>query len=127
MTIRSILMLKRILIVLIIFSFIGTSNAENKNFAVLLITNKMTSKTVTTNIPLQKEIYFDNINIFVSKCLTDSSELKFAGFLKIKNTKNNVVLFNGWMFSYSPSISEFYDQQFAIKLIKCKTLTNQDP
>jgi len=120
-------MLKRILIVLIIFSFIGTSNAENKNFAVLLITNKMTSKTVTTNIPLQKEIYFDNINIFVSKCLTDSSELKFAGFLKIKNTKNNVVLFNGWMFSYSPSISEFYDQQFAIKLIKCKTLTNQDP
>ena len=127
MTIRSILMLKRILIVLIIFSFIGTSNAENKNFAVLLITNKMTSKTVTTNIPLQKEIYFDNINIFVSKCLTDSSEFKFAGFLKIKNTKNNVVLFKGWMFSYSPSISEFYDQQFAIKLIKCKNLTNQDP
>ena len=127
MTIQSILMLKIILIVLILFSFIGTSNAENKNFAVLLITNKMTSKTVTTNIPLQKEIYFDNINIFVSKCLTDSSELKFAGFLKIKNTKNNVVLFNGWMFSYSPSISEFYDQQFAIKLIKCKTLTNQDP
>ena len=127
MTIRSILMLKRILIVLIIFSFISTSNAENKNFAVLLITNKMTSKTVTTNIPLQKEIYFDNINIFVSKCLTDSSELKFAGFLKIKNTKNNVVLFKGWIFSYSPSISEFYDQQFAIKLIKCKNLTNQDP
>lgn len=127
MTIRSILMLKRILIVLIIFSFIGTSNAENKNFAVLLITNKMTSKTVTTNIPLQKEIYFDNINIFVSKCLTDSSELKFASFLKIKNTKNNDVLFKGWMFSYSPSISEFYDQQFAIKLIKCKNLTNQDP
>ena len=57
----------------------------------------------------------------------NSSELKFAGFLKIKNTKNNVVLFKGWMFSYSPSISEFYDQQFAIKLIKCKTLTNQDP
>ena len=120
-------MLKRILIVLIIFSFIGTSNAENKNFAVLLITNKMTSKTVTTNIPLQKEIYFDNINIFVSKCLTDSSELKFAGFLKIKNTKTNVVLFKGWIFSYSPSISEFYDQQLAIKLIKCKNLTNQDP
>jgi len=120
-------MLKIIYILLILFSFIGNSNAENKNFAVLLITNKMTSKTVTTNIPLQKEIYFDNINIFVSKCLTDSSELKFASFLKIKTTKNNVVLFKGWIFSYSPSISEFYNQQFAIKLIKCKTLINEDP
>ena len=127
MTIRSKLMLKIIYILLILFSFIGNSNAENKNFAVLLITNKMTSKTVTTNIPLQKEIYFDNINIFVSKCLTDSSELKFASFLKIKTTKNNVVLFKGWIFSYSPSISEFYNQQFAIKLIKCKTLINEDP
>ena len=120
-------MLKTIYIVLIIFSFISASNAENKNFAVLLITNKMTSKTVTINIPLQKEIYFDHIDIFVSKCLTDSSELKFASFLKIKTTKNNVTLFKGWIFSYSPSISEFYDQRFAIKLIKCKTLANQEP
>ena len=120
-------MLKIIYILLILFSFINNSNAENKNFAVLLITNKMTSKTVTTNIPLKKEIYFDHIDIFVSKCLSDSRELKFASFLKIKTTKNNVVLFKGWMFSYSPSISEFYNQQFAIKLIKCKTLINEDP
>ena len=117
-------MSKLMLILLFSFSFIRIINAEEKEIAVLQITNKMTSKSFKLNIHSKTKINLNNLSIKVTKCLTSKSDdLIHATFLRIRNEKKNISLFNGWIFSNNPSISEFYNQIYALKLIKCESIS----
>ena len=74
---------------------------------------------------INKENVYKDLAIKVTKCtnseLDDNPEIK--AYIQVrdltKNDNNNVFVFNGWMFSSSPSIAPFDHPVYDIWLVSC--------
>jgi hypothetical protein len=98
--------------------FIGT-NTDIK------ILDKISSKNELINLKNGEESNYKDLAIKVMKCtnseLDDNPEIK--AYIQVRDlTKNNndkVYVFNGWMFSSSPSIAPFDHPVYDIWLVNC--------
>ena len=89
------------------------------------ILDKISSKNELINLINGEESIYKDLAIKVMKCtnseLDDNPEIK--AYIQVKDlTKNNndkVYVFNGWMFSSSPSIAPFYHPVYDIWLVNC--------
>ena len=98
--------------------FIGT-NTDIK------ILDKISSKNELINLKNGEESNYKDLAIKVMKCtnseLDDNPEIK--AYIQVRDlTKNNndkVYVFNGWMFSSSPSIAPFDHPVYDIWLVGC--------
>ena len=98
--------------------FIGT-NTDVK------ILDKISSKNELINLINGEEIVYKDLAIRVMKCtnseLDDNPEIK--AYIQVrdltKEDNNNVFVFNGWMFSSSPSIAPFDHPVYDIWLVSC--------
>ena len=94
-------------------------------FVDIKILDKVSSKNKLLKIEIGKEKKFKDLLIKALKCknseFDDNPEI--TAFLQVKdqNNKNNdeVFVFNGWMFSSSPSINPFDHPVYDVWLIKC--------
>ena len=110
------------------FFFFKTFSKEdqlNEEYAELNILDKVSSKTSSVNIKVGDEFIFQNLQINVLKCQNSKfdDDPEVTAYMQVKDlksaNKNKVFVFNGWMFSSSPSIAPFDHPVYDIWLVNC--------
>ena len=102
----------------------STSNLEG-NFTDIKILDKISSKNVLIKLKNGDEIKHKDLVIKSMKCknseFDDNPEI--TAYIQVKDLtnkkKNDVFVFNGWMFSSSPSIAPFDHPVYDIWLVGC--------
>ena len=116
------------LICLLYFSLALNLNAENNlegSFTDIKILDKISSKNILLNLKNGELIKFKDLEIKSLKCknseFDDNPEI--VAYIQVRdlNYKDNdeVFIFNGWMFSSSPSIAPFDHPVYDIWLVNC--------
>ena len=116
------------LIFLLYFFLIYNSNSKNNlegSFVDIKILDKISSKNTLIKLKNGELIKFKDLSIKSLKCknskFDDNPET--TAYLQVTdlNSKNNdeVFVFNGWMFSSSPSITPFDHPVYDIWLVSC--------
>ena len=123
--------LNKILISFIIYLFFTqiSHSQTNENFigtyTDIKILDKISSKNELIDLKNGEEIIYKDLSIKVMKCtnseLDDNPEIKAYIQVRDLTKKNNdkVFIFNGWMFSSSPSIAPFDHPVYDIWLVNC--------
>ena len=117
-----------IYIFLFYFFFISVSLSKDNtegNFTDLKILDKISSKNTLVKLKNGELIKFKDLSIKSLKCknseLDDNPEI--TAYIQVKdltdNNNNEVFVFNGWMFSSSPSITPFDHSVYDVWLINC--------
>ena len=120
-------LLIRIIFYIIFFQSSYALSIENflgKNTDIKIL-DKISSKNELIDLIIGEEIIYKDLAIKVMKCtnseLDDNPEVKayiqVRDLTKINNDK--VYVFNGWMFSSSPSIAPFDHPVYDIWLVNC--------
>ena len=99
-------------------------NLEGQNVD-LKILDKISSKNELIKLVNGEEFVYKDLSIKSIKCTNskfdDDPEIK--AYIQVKDLtredKNNVFVFNGWMFSSSPSIAPFDHPVYDIWLVNC--------
>ena len=113
---------------LVYFFLINLSDAKDSTegtFTDLKILDKISSKNTLVKLKNGELINFKDLSIKSLKCknseFDDNPEI--TAYIQVKDltdTNNNeVFIFNGWMFSSSPSITPFDHPVYDVWLIKC--------
>ena len=111
-------------ILFINFSAEANTNLEGQNTDIKIL-DKISSKNELINLINGEELVYKDLAIKSMKCTNsefdDSPEIK--AYIQVKDlTKNDndkVYVFNGWMFSSSPSIAPFDHPVYDIWLVSC--------
>jgi len=107
------------------FSEIKSENKlEDKNTDIKIL-DKISSKNELIKLINNEEYVYKDLSIKSIKCtdseFDDNPEIK--AYIQVrdltKKDRNNVYVFNGWMFSSSPSIEPFDHPVYDIWLINC--------
>ena len=109
---------------LIISKVKSEDNLEGKNTDIKIL-DKISSKNELIKLVNKKEKIYKDLSIKSIKCtnseLDDNPEIK--AYIQVidltKKDRNNVFIFNGWMFSSSPSIAPFDHPVYDIWLDNC--------
>ena len=110
------------------FSFINISNSQNKlegSYTDLKILDKISSKNTLLELKNGELITYNDLSIKSLKCKNSEfdDDPEITAYIQVKDltNKNNdeVYVFNGWMFSSSPSIAPFDHPVYDIWLISC--------
>ena len=110
-----------------IFVTIQTSaeiNVDGKNTDIKIL-DKISSKNELIKLVNDEEFVYKDLAIKSIKCtdskFDDNPEIK--AYIQVrdltKKDRNNVFVFNGWMFSSSPSIAPFDHPVYDIWLVNC--------
>ena len=108
----------------LINNLISNDNAEG-NYTELKILDKISSKNILVKLKNNELITHKDLSIKSLKCknseFDDNPEI--TAYIQVKDLRdqNNdeVFVFNGWMFSSSPSIAPFDHPVYDVWLIKC--------
>ena len=118
-----------ILIILIQFSiFPSNSNSDNElegKFTDIKVLDKISSKNTLLKLKNKEETRYKDLLIKSMKCknseFDDNPEI--TAYLQVKDitkkSNDDVFVFNGWMFSSSPSIAPFDHPVYDIWLVNC--------
>ena len=115
-------------IFLVYFFLINPSFAKDDiegSFTDLKILDKISSKNTLVKLKNGELITFKDLSIKSLKCknseFDDNPEI--TAYIQVKDltdeNNNEVFVFNGWMFSSSPSITPFDHPVYDVWLIKC--------
>ena len=107
---------------------INTSNSQNNlegSFTDLKILDKISSKNTLLKLKNGNLIKYKDLSIKSFKCknseFDDNPEI--TAYIQVKDLtnkdNNEVFVFNGWMFSSSPSITPFDHPVYDIWLVNC--------
>ena len=107
-----------------IYEVKSNNNLEGKNTN-LKILDKISSKNELIKLNNNEEYLYKDLAIKSIKCANsefdDNPEI--TAYIQVrdltKNDNDNVLVFNGWMFSSSPSITPFDHPVYDIWLINC--------
>ncbi len=116
------------LVFLFYFCLALNSNAKNNlegTFTDIKILDKISSKNTLLKLKNGELIKFKDLSIKSLKCknseFDDNPEI--TAYIQVRDltNKNNdeVFIFNGWMFSSSPSIAPFDHSVYDVWLVKC--------
>ena len=100
------------------------NNIEGRNIDIKIL-DKISSKNELINLVNNEEYIYKDLAIKSIKCTNsefdDNPEIK--AYIQVrdltKKDRNNVYVFNGWMFSSSPSIEPFDHPVYDIWLVNC--------
>ena len=113
---------------LFLLSLISLGNSEinlEGNFTEIKILNKISSKNVSLELKNNEEKIFDDLIIKSIKCKNSEfdDDPEIISYIQVIDqsisTNDEVFVFNGWMFSSSPSINPFDHPVYDIWLTKC--------
>tara|TARA_B100000242_G_scaffold72430_1_gene46189 strand:- start:112 stop:519 length:408 start_codon:yes stop_codon:yes gene_type:complete len=110
--------------IFIISKTLSEINLEGKNTDIKIL-DKISSKNELIKLINNEEYIYKDLSIKSIKCtdaeFDDNPEIK--AYIQVrdltKKDRNNVFVFNGWMFSSSPSITPFDHPVYDIWLINC--------
>ena len=114
----------------LIFIFLFTSISYSKSqlegsFTEIKILDKISSKNTSLKLKNGQLLKFKDLSIQSLKCknseFDDNPEI--TAYLQVRDlidkNNNEVFVFNGWMFSSSPSLTPFDHPVYDIWLVKC--------
>ena len=115
---------------LLIFVFLFTSISHSKSqlegsFTEIKILDKISSKNTSLKLENGQLLKFKDLSIQSLKCknseFDDNPEI--TAYIQVRDLSNQnndeVFVFNGWMFSSSPSVTPFDHPIYDVWLIKC--------
>ena len=110
--------------ILITFKINAEINLDGSNTDIKIL-DKISSKNELIKLVNNKEFIYKDLAIKSIKCtdskFDDNPEVK--AYIQVrdltKKDRNNVFVFNGWMFSSSPSIAPFDHPVYDIWLVNC--------
>ena len=115
---------------LLIFFFLFTSISYSKSqlegsFTEIKILDKISSKNTSLKLKNGQLLKFKDLSIQSLKCknseFDDNPEI--TAYIQVRDLSNQnndeVFVFNGWMFSSSPSITPFDHPIYDVWLVKC--------
>ena len=114
--------------ILFLISLISPGNSEinsEGNFTEIKILNKISSKNVSLDLKNNEEKVFDDLIIKSIKCKNSEfdDDPEIIAYIQVIDqsisTNDEVFVFNGWMFSSSPSINPFDHPVYDIWLTRC--------
>ena len=114
------------LIIFLLFTFkVISENYLEGVYTNIKVLDKISSKNISIKIKNGKEIIYKDLSIKIMKCknseFDDNPEV--TAYIQVKDltkkNKDEVFVFNGWMFSSSPSIVPFDHPVYDIWLISC--------
>ena len=114
--------------ILFLLSLISSGNTEinlEGNFTEIKILNKISSKNVSLELKNNEEKIFDDLIIKSIKCKNSEfdDDPEIIAYIQVIDqsisNNNEVFVFNGWMFSSSPSINPFDHPVYDIWLTRC--------
>jgi len=114
--------------ILFLLSLILPGNSETNsegNFTEIKILNKISSKNVSLELKNKEEKVFDDLIIKSIKCKNSEfdDDPEIIAYIQVIDqsisTNDEVFVFNGWMFSSSPSINPFDHPVYDIWLTRC--------
>ena len=130
--IKNILLGKAKVFILIFFSYnllminsLSENNSRTENYAVLIILDKVNSKSDIIDIEVGKEYKFKNLSINILKCNNSKfdDDPEVTAYMQVRDIvnkdENKVFIFNDWTFASSPSIRPFDHPVYDIWLKKC--------
>ena len=116
-----------LIIIFSLFVFLNLYSENNLegNFTDIKILDKISSKNELIKLINGEEIKYKDLLIKSIKCknseFDDNPEI--TAYIQVKDltnkNKDDVFVFNGWMFSSSPSIAPFDHPVYDIWLVKC--------
>ena len=113
---------------LFLLSLISSGNGESNlegNFTEIKILNKISSKNVSLELKNKEEKIFDDLIIKSIKCKNSEfdDDPEIISYIQVIDqsisTNDEVFVFNGWLFSSSPSINPFDHPVYDIWLTRC--------
>ena len=110
--------------ILVTFKINAEINQDGSNTDIKIL-DKISSKNELIKLVNDKEFIYKDLSIKSIKCtdskFDDNPEVK--AYIQVrdltKKDRNNVFVFNGWMFSSSPSIAPFDHPVYDIWLVGC--------
>ena len=110
--------------ILTTFKIAAGINLDGTNTDIKIL-DKISSKNELVKLTNNKELIYKDLAIKSIKCtdskFDDNPEVK--AYIQVrdltKKDRNNVYVFNGWMFSSSPSIAPFDHPVYDIWLVSC--------
>ena len=124
--VKSLFLFFLILILLLNLSFnLSASSDLEGNFIEIKVLDKISSKNTLVKIKNGEEIKHKDLSIKNMKCknseFDDNPEI--TAYIQVKDltnkNKDDVFVFNGWMFSSSPSIASFDHPVYDVWLVSC--------
>ena len=115
-----------LLIFFFLFTSISHSNSQLEgSFTEIKILDKISSKNTSLKLKNGQLLKFKDLSIQSLKCknseFDDNPEI--TAYIQVRDLSNQnndeVFVFNGWMFSSSPSIAPFDHPIYDVWLIKC--------
>ena len=108
-----------------LFSFAFSQSNLEGTYTDIKILDKISSKNELIKLVNKEELIYKDLAIKSIKCtdskFDDNPEVK--AYIQVrdltKKDRNNVFVFNGWMFSSSPSIAPFDHPVYDIWLVNC--------
>ena len=106
----------------IIFNKFSLANNLSGDFTNIKVLDKVSSKNKL--IKLKNGVNFNHKDLLIKSIKCKNSEFddnpEITAYIQVKDLRNNdVFVFNGWMFSSSPSIASFDHPVYDIWLIGC--------
>jgi len=118
-----------ILLILFLFFFISydlkSDDGFDGNNTELKVLDKISSKNTLVKLRNGEELFYKDLSILSLKCknskFDDNPEI--TAYIQVKDlvnkNKDDVFVFNGWIFSSSPSITPFDHPVYDIWLVGC--------
>lgn len=94
-------------------------------YAKIQVLNKITAKSKYLDVPVNSQISFGTLKVRILKCLQSSpyelteNKILFEIFEKKSGQENYSPIFNGWMFSSSPSVSSLEHAVYDVTAVSC--------
>jgi hypothetical protein len=117
------------LIIYLIYFFLTNlsfaKDATEGSFTDIKILDKISSKNTLLKLKNRELINFKDLSIKILKCKNSEfdDDPEITAYIQVKDltdeNNNEVFVFNGWMFSSSPSITPFDHPVYDVWLIKC--------
>ena len=109
----------------LLFTNLNYANDLEGNFTDIKILDKMSSKNILVKLKNGEELKYKDLEIKSIKCknseFDDNPEI--TAYIQVKDltkkNKDDVFVFNNWMFSSSPSLAPFDHPVYDIWLISC--------
>ena len=95
------------------------------NFIDLKILDKVSSKDQILKVKIGEIVIHKNLSIRATKCKNSEfdDDPEIITYIQVKDinekSKDKVFIFNGWMFSSSPSLNPFDHPVYGLWVIKC--------
>ena len=112
-------MFKNLFCIFLFLLFTSTSFAEIT--AKLRAIDRTTGRSYILNTPINKTVNFSKLSINVKYCYQNpiNMEIENYAYIIIKDLQKNENIFEGWMFSSSPSIHSLEHPINDIWLLEC--------